>query len=55
MQSHPLLCMIINDFNYCHFPIVEGMMPPRSLAEVPISYMEIVHADCMKDVFNLNP
>jgi protein tyrosine phosphatase (PTP) superfamily phosphohydrolase (DUF442 family) len=40
-----------NDFNYCHFPIIEGMMLPRSLAEVPISYMEIAHADCMKNVF----
>lgn len=40
-----------NLFNYYHFSIVEGMMPPHSLAEVPTSYMKIAQADSMKDVF----
>lgn len=38
-------------FRFLHYPIVEGMMPPNSLEEVPMSYMEIAHADCMKEVF----
>lgn len=40
-----------NDFIFFHYPIVEGMLPPNSLEDVPVSYMEIAHADCMKDVF----
>lgn len=40
-----------NAFYFYHFPIVEGMMPPSSLEEVPVSYMEIAHADCMRDIF----
>ena len=39
------------DFTFFHHPIVEGMMPPKSLETVPVSYMEIAHADCMKEVF----
>ncbi|MCQ2498098.1 MAG: tyrosine-protein phosphatase, partial [Lachnospiraceae bacterium] len=34
-----------------HYPIVEGMLPPKSLEDVPESYMEIAHADCMGAVF----
>ncbi len=38
-------------FMYYHFPIVEGAMPPGSLDDVPVSYLEIAEAGCMKDVF----
>ena len=38
-------------FSFFHYPIVEGMLPPSSLEGVPLSYMEIAHADCMRDVF----
>lgn len=40
-----------NEFHYFHLPIEEGSMPPGSLEEVPVSYMEIASAACMKDVF----
>lgn len=36
---------------FFHYPIVEGMLPPNSLEDVPVSYMEIAHADCMGAVF----
>lgn len=39
-----------SDFIYFHYPIVEGMLPPKSLEDVPVSYMEIAHADCMREV-----
>jgi len=39
------------DFAFFHYPIVEGMLPPNSLEEVPLSYMDIAHAGCMKEVF----
>ena len=39
------------DFLFFHYPIVEGMLPPNSLEAVPVSYMEIAHADCIKGVF----
>ena len=39
------------DFLFFHYPIVEGMMPPNNLEAVPVSYMEIAHADCIKGVF----
>lgn len=40
-----------SDFIVFHYPIVEGMLPPNSLEAVPVSYMEIAHADCVKEVF----
>ena len=40
-----------SDFMFFHYPIVEGMLPPNSLEDVPLSYMEIAHANCMPDVF----
>lgn len=40
-----------SDFIVFHYPIVEGMLPPNSLEDVPVSYMEIAHADCVKEVF----
>ena len=38
------------NFMFFHYPIVEGMMPPDSLEAVPVSYMEIAHVECMKEV-----
>ena len=40
-----------DDFLFFHYPIVEGMLPPNSLEDVPVSYMEIAHANCMREVF----
>ena len=40
-----------SDFMFFHYPIVEGMLPPNSLEGVPVSYMEIAHTNCMKEVF----
>lgn len=40
-----------SEFHYLQFPIAEGMKVPESLAEVPISYMKIAHAEGMRDVF----
>ena len=40
-----------DDFIFFHYPIVEGMLPPKSFEDVPVSYMEIAHADCMGAVF----
>lgn len=40
-----------NDFIFFHYPIVEGMLPPSSLEDVPVSYMEIAHAVCMREIF----
>ena len=40
-----------SDFIVFHYPIVEGMLPPNSREAVPVSYMEIAHADCVKEVF----
>lgn len=40
-----------SDFIVFHYPIVEGMLPPNSLEAVPVPYMEIAHADCVKEVF----
>ncbi len=40
-----------SEFHYLHFPIEDGMKVPESLAEVPVSYMKIAHAEGMKDVF----
>ena len=40
-----------SEFRYFRFPIFEGMTPPTSLSEVPVSYMRIAHAACIKDVF----
>lgn len=39
------------EFFYHHFPIVEGAEPPNCLGDVPLSYMEMAEADCMRDVF----
>lgn len=36
---------------YYHFSVPEGAVPPGSLDEVPISYMEIAGAVCMGDIF----
>lgn len=38
-------------FTFSHYPIVEGMLPPKSLEDVPVSYMEIAHAESMENVF----
>ena len=40
-----------SDFIVFHYPIVEGMLPPNRLEAIPVSYMEIAHADCVKEVF----
>lgn len=40
-----------SDFIVFHYPIVEGMLPPNCLEAVPVPYMEIAHADCVKEVF----
>lgn len=40
-----------NDFIFLNFPIAEGMLPPNSLEDVPVSYMKIAHADCMGEIF----
>lgn len=47
----PSAFAVDKDFTYFHYPIVEGMLPPNSIEAVPISYMEIAHAECMKEVF----
>lgn len=39
------------DFTVLRYPVEEGMLPPDSLEEVPLSYMRIAHADCMRGVF----
>ena len=40
-----------SDFTYFHCPIIEGMLPPKRLEDVPVSYMDIAHSDCMGVVF----
>ena len=50
-DANPSAFATDKDFMFFHYPIVEGMMPPDSLEAVPVSYMEIAHADCMKEVF----
>lgn len=40
-----------NDFTFYHYPIEEGMLPPNSLEDVPVSYMKIAHAVCMGEIF----
>ncbi len=50
-EQQPSAFAAYDDFNSFHFPITEGMEPPASLDEVPLSYMSIAAADCMKDVF----
>lgn len=50
-NAKPSAFAVDRDFSYFHYPIVEGMLPPDSLEAVPVSYMEIAHADCMKEVF----
>ncbi len=39
------------DFTYFRYPIPEGMLPPHTLEEVPITYLKIAHAGCMREVF----
>ncbi len=51
VNAKPSAFALDKDFTYFHYPIVEGMLPPDSLEAVPVSYMEIAHADCMKEVF----
>ena len=39
------------DFHYYHFSIDEGAVPPNCLEDVPVSYMKIAEAHCMREVF----
>lgn len=50
-NAKPSAFAVDKDFTYFHYPIVEGMLPPNCIEAVPVSYMEIAHADCMKAVF----
>ena len=50
-EAKPSAFATESDYNFFHYPIVEGMLPPNSLEDVPVSYMEIAHANCMREVF----
>lgn len=39
------------DFEFYNFPVIEGENPPKSLEDVPDSYMKIAASAAMKDVF----
>lgn len=50
-NAKPSAFAVDKDFTYFHYPIVESMLPTNSIDAVPVSYMEIAHADWMKAVF----
>lgn len=51
-EAKPSAFATDSDFNFFHYPIVEGMLPPNSLEDVPLSYMKIAHADSMREIFS---